>query len=87
LDEKKIAGGHVACVFPETERPFLSRVCQIFLGTTYQNGEKYIPNNHKMYQTALNLPIGSKIYQMVIKYANIFHYKTLQNLPKTGFLV
>jgi hypothetical protein len=25
--------------------------------------------------------------QMAIKYTNIFHCKTLQNLPKSGFLV
>jgi hypothetical protein len=27
------------------------------------------------------------IDQKTIKYTNIFHYKTLQNLPKFGFLV
>jgi hypothetical protein len=62
--------------------------CQIFLGTNYQNGEKYtkrpqnIPNGH-------NIPIsnGHKIDQMVAKYTKIFHCKTLQNLPKFGFLV
>jgi hypothetical protein len=26
--------------------------CQIFLGTTYQNGEN-IPNDHKMYKVAI----------------------------------
>jgi hypothetical protein len=30
---------------------------------------------------------GRKIDQMVIKYTNIFNCKTLQNLPKLGFLV
>jgi hypothetical protein len=33
-----------------------------------------------------NIPNGLKIDQMVIKYAKIFHFKTLQNLPKVGFL-
>jgi hypothetical protein len=47
--------------------------CQILLGTTYQNGEN-IPNGH--------LPIGSKIYQMVIKYTNFFNYKTPKIYPK-----
>jgi hypothetical protein len=46
--------------------------CQIFLGTTYQNG---------------NIPIGRKIYNIAIKITNIFHGKTFQNLPKIGFLV
>jgi hypothetical protein len=32
----------------------------------------------------LNLPIDSKIYQIAIRYTNIFQYKTLQNLPKNG---
>jgi hypothetical protein len=27
------------------------------------------------------------MFQMVIKYTNIFHSKALQNLPKLGFLV
>jgi hypothetical protein len=30
---------------------------------------------------------GHNIFQMGIKYANIFHSKALQNLPKLGFLV
>jgi hypothetical protein len=30
---------------------------------------------------------GHKIFQMTIKYTNIFHYKALQNLPKLGFWV
>jgi hypothetical protein len=34
--------------------------CQIFLGTTYQNGEKYI----KMIKSILN---GHTIYQMAVK--------------------
>jgi hypothetical protein len=34
--------------------------CQIFLGTTYQNG-KNVLNNHKIFKTA------TKIDQMVIK--------------------
>jgi hypothetical protein len=53
--------------------------CQIFLGTTYQNG-KNIPNGHKIYQMATkytiwpqNIPYGRKIYQMATKYADIFY--------------
>jgi hypothetical protein len=32
------------------------------------------------------IPNGRKIFQMIIKYHNIFHSKALQNLPKLGFL-
>jgi hypothetical protein len=34
-----------------------------------------------------NIPNASKIDQMDIKYINIFHSKSLQNLPKLVFLV
>jgi hypothetical protein len=43
--------------------------CQIFLGTIYQNGEKYtklpqnIPNGYK-----INMPKWRKIYQITTKY-------------------
>jgi hypothetical protein len=33
------------------------------------------------------MPYGHKIFQMIIKYNNIFHSNALQNLPKLGFLV
>jgi hypothetical protein len=61
-----------------------------------------LPNGHKIYQMAtkftkwpqnlpngrkISKPNGLKINQMVIKYINIFHCKTLQNLPQLGFLV
>jgi hypothetical protein len=32
-------------------------------------------------------PIGHKIYQIAVKYANILHSKTLQHIPKLEFLV
>jgi hypothetical protein len=51
-----------------------------------------IPNNQKIYQMSLkytkwpyNIPYGRKIFQMATKHTNIFHFKTLQNLPKFGF--
>jgi hypothetical protein len=47
-------------------------------------------NNHKIYRITtkfVGIPNGRKIDQMAIKYTNIFHRKTLQNLPKFGFLV
>jgi hypothetical protein len=36
---------------------------------------------------AINVPNGHKVYQMAIKYTNIFNSKTLPNLTKMGFLV
>jgi hypothetical protein len=33
------------------------------------------------------LPNDRKIDQIAIKYTNIFHHKTLQNLPKLGFFI
>jgi hypothetical protein len=62
--------------------------CQIFLGTTYQNG-KNIPKNHKIYQMATeyikwpqNIPNGHKIYQQ-----HLLMQVPPPNLPKFGFLV
>jgi hypothetical protein len=52
----------------------LAQGCQIFLITTYQNG-KNVPNNHKIYQMAVQY-----VDQMVIKYTT--SSKLLQNLPK-----
>jgi hypothetical protein len=53
-----------------------------------------IPKRGKIYQMTTkytkwpkNVSNGRNIDQMDIKYTNIFHYKTLQNLPKLGFLV
>jgi hypothetical protein len=64
--------------------------CQIFLGTTYQNGEKYT-------KWPQNVPNGYRhtyiIYHLVIKRSNcpknaiILHCKTFQNLPNFVFLV
>jgi hypothetical protein len=54
--------------------------CQIFLGPKDKKGEKCT----KLPQ---NIPNGHKIDKMVKKYSKIFHSKTLQNFPKSGFLV
>jgi hypothetical protein len=47
-----------------------------------------IPKRGKIYQVTLkytrvpqNIPNDRRIDQMAIKYTNIFHAKTLQNLP------
>jgi oligoribonuclease NrnB/cAMP/cGMP phosphodiesterase (DHH superfamily) len=61
--------------------------CQIFLWVqTYQNG-KNIPNDRKLNHRAVNYTKWQKIFQMVIKYNNIVHFKALQILTKLGFLV
>jgi hypothetical protein len=73
-----------------TARPFVltkqaHKGCQIFLGPNIPNWRKCnkwsqtIPEKNKLNQMAIH-----KIFQMVMKYANIFHSKALQNLPKLG---
>jgi hypothetical protein len=73
------------------EKQGLSRVhnqgCQIFLGSTYKKGEKMYQLAIKYTKLSQNILDIRKMGLMVIKYTNIFHYKTLQNLPKLGFLV
>jgi hypothetical protein len=69
--------------------------CQIFLGAIYQTKQ----NNHIIYQMATKCTKwpqnilkghkiqqnGNKIQQMAGKCTNIFHCKSLQNLPKLCF--
>jgi hypothetical protein len=65
----------------------LKQGCQIVLGTAYQNEKntpewpQTIPNGHKIYKN------GAEIDRMAVQFTNIFHCKTLQNLPKLGFSV
>jgi hypothetical protein len=49
--------------------------------------EKYTIVAQKYTKRPYNIPNGSKIDQMDIKFTNIFLYKTLRNLPKLGVLV
>jgi hypothetical protein len=49
--------------------------------TNIPNGQTNIPNG----QT--NIPNGQTNIPNGRKYTNVFHCKTLQNLPKSGFLV
>jgi hypothetical protein len=49
--------------------------------------EKFTKMNMNYTKGPQIMPIGRKIDQMLIKYTNNFHCKTLQNLPKGGFLV
>jgi hypothetical protein len=59
------------------------RVARFFLVHGTKTG-KNVPNEHKMYQMAIQYPIICKIFQIAIKYI-IFKPKDLQNLPKLGF--
>jgi hypothetical protein len=64
-------------------KPACTRVARFFLTQytkIYQSTTK-LPKDHKMYQLAV------EIFQMIIKYTNIFHSKVLQNLPNLGNLV
>jgi hypothetical protein len=47
---------------------------------------KNIPNYHKIYQSAIIYTKWHEIFQIVIKYTNIYHPKALQILPKFGIL-
>jgi hypothetical protein len=49
--------------------------CQIFLGTAYQNGTRYTKKTAKLTKWPCNIPTSSR------------YCKTLQILPKSGFLV
>jgi hypothetical protein len=66
----------------------LEQGCQICLGPNTPKREKHtkglqtIPNGLKLDESN-----GLKIFQINIKYDNIFHSKALQNVPKLGFLV
>jgi hypothetical protein len=61
--------------------------CQIFLGTTYQNW-KNVPNDLKLYQTALNYTtLPYKNLKQFEKYTKKLNDKALKNVPKLEFLV
>jgi hypothetical protein len=64
----------------------LAQGCQIFLGATYQNGQKYTkltPKDHKIYQIAIL--ISNSKYSM--KYTNISNSRDLQNISNWDFFV
>jgi hypothetical protein len=66
--------------------PFHNQGCQIFWHNIPKRGIYQIatklPNGHKMCQMAIIY-----IFQMGIKYSNLFHSNALRNLPKLGFFV
>jgi hypothetical protein len=60
--------------------------CQIFLAKNIPKREKVYQITRKCTKWPSNRKNDCKIYQVDIKFTNIFRYKTLQNLPKFGFL-
>jgi hypothetical protein len=55
-------------------------VARFFLAITYQNGENtYDLKIHTYMYQSLCMPNGRKIFQMVLKYTNIYHSKAFQN--------
>jgi hypothetical protein len=65
-------------VLKRREKKSMAEGCQIFLGATYQNG--------KIYQKAVNIPKGHKIYQKAIIYTKRPKgqkiYQKAKNIPK-----
>jgi hypothetical protein len=61
-------------------------VARFFLVQQIKTG-KNIPNDDKNTKLPKHKPNDCKIDHIAIKYANIFHYKALHNLPKVEFLV
>jgi hypothetical protein len=59
----------------------------VFSWTQYTKMVKKLPNYHNITKWPQNISHGRKIFQMTIKYTNIFNSKALQNLPKLEFLV
>jgi hypothetical protein len=58
-----------------------------FFDTIYPNGEKMYQNDYKICQMAQNIPNGSKIDKMSIKFTNNFRCTPLRNVSKLAFLV
>jgi hypothetical protein len=57
------------------------RVARFLLTQYTKTGKKYtkLPTGH--------IKNGRKIFQMTLKFTNIFYSNALQNVPKLGFLV
>jgi hypothetical protein len=58
--------------------------CRCLLNTSWLPGFSWYIQNTK---AGKNIPKDRKMDQVSIKYTIILHCKTLQNLPKFGFLV
>jgi hypothetical protein len=68
--------------------PIQLQGCQIFLGATYKNWEKY-PKDHKLFLLITEYTKRSLKYTKRPLYlcTKIFHCKAFQNTSKSGFLV
>jgi hypothetical protein len=62
----------------------LGMVARFFV-SQYTKTWKIYQITSKYTKVPQNMPNGSKIDQMAMKYTSIFHCQTLQNLPKLGF--
>jgi hypothetical protein len=62
------------------------RVARFFL-TQYTKTVKKRQTYQNITKWPWNIPDDNKIFQMTVKYTNMFLCKALQNLPKLGFLV
>jgi hypothetical protein len=65
------------------QTPLVTRVARFFLLQTFQFG-KNIEMTINYTKRPFIIPNGRKIFQIVMKYTNIYHSKALQNLPKFG---
>jgi hypothetical protein len=65
--------------------PCSKQGCQIFLGTTYQNGKNLL-DKHKSYQNGHKIcrPNGHKIYETAFNITNILHCKTPPKFTQIG---
>jgi hypothetical protein len=63
-----------------------ARVARFFLVQICQNG-KNVPNDHKLYQKAVNYTKWPQNIPSGLKCKHIFYFKALQILPKLGSLV
>jgi hypothetical protein len=62
-----------------------TRVARFFLTQNTKSGENVPQMYHKVTKWPWNISNGCNMFQMGIKYTNIFHSKGLQNLPNLGF--
>jgi hypothetical protein len=74
-------------VYSSSSDDGLKQGCQIVLGTWYQNRKKCTKWTQNVANPPKNIPNVCKMFQMFIKYINIFQTEALYNLPKFGFFV
>jgi hypothetical protein len=69
-----------------SDRIVSNRVARFFLALNTKTGKIY-QNTTNYTKCPQNITKDCKMDQVSLKYNNIFHCKTLQNLPKFGFSV